>query len=459
MVRVAGLTGQTEAGVSRRLPDGRTPQQTLDDARERVVELYGSQAKLWSDELCPALAAERIVVSSVDELEPAELAELDDRFEREIFPVLTPLAVGPGQPFPYISALSISLGLFVADPETGEERFARVKVPEGLPRFFPARAERPLRAAGASPLPLPARALPRDGDPRAVALPRHARRRSRGGRRGRRPARGRRAPAPPRAVRRGDAARGVGVDVAGDAGAAPAGAARPRRARLSARRDARPGRPRPALPARPARPQERSVGAGGAAAVELVRVRRRAVRRDPRGRPPRPPPLRLVRGELRVVRRPGGGRSRGDRDQVDGVPDERRHAARAGADRRVGARQADRLPRRDQGARRRAPQHRVVALARAGGRPHRLRLPGPQDPREDDARRAARGGRAAPLRPSGHRQLQRRHRPQLRGLRALHRRRGHRRRRRRPLQPPDRIRPARRSSASCSSRRSRSASG
>ena len=58
-------------------------------------------------------------------------------FERDIFPVLTPLAVGPGQPFPYISALSISLAVFVQDPETGEERFARVKVPEGLPRFLP----------------------------------------------------------------------------------------------------------------------------------------------------------------------------------------------------------------------------------------------------------------------------------------------------------------------------------
>ena len=137
MVRVAGLTGQTEAGVSRRLPDGRTPQQTLDEARERVVEIYGSQAELWRKTLCPALAEERIVVSTVDELEPDERAELDLRFEREIFPVLTPLAVGPGQPFPYISALSISLGLFVADPETGEERFARIKVPEGLPRFFP----------------------------------------------------------------------------------------------------------------------------------------------------------------------------------------------------------------------------------------------------------------------------------------------------------------------------------
>ncbi len=137
MVRIATLTGQAAAGVSRRLPDGRTPLQTIEDANVRVLGLYGSQMELWDQQLRPALAEEGIVVSSVEELEPEERAELDDRFEREIFPVLTPLAVGPGQPFPYISALSISLGLFVADPETGEERFARVKVPEGLPRFFP----------------------------------------------------------------------------------------------------------------------------------------------------------------------------------------------------------------------------------------------------------------------------------------------------------------------------------
>ena len=137
MIRIAGLTGQAAAGVSRRLPDGRTPQQTLVEARERVFELYGTQTNLWSDELCPALAAEKIVISDVEELNPEEREELDGRFQREIFPVLTPLAVGPGQPFPYISALSISLGLFVADPDSGEARFARVKVPEGLPRFFP----------------------------------------------------------------------------------------------------------------------------------------------------------------------------------------------------------------------------------------------------------------------------------------------------------------------------------
>jgi polyphosphate kinase len=137
MVRIAGLTGQAAAGVTVRSPDGRTPQQALIDARKRVIELYAEQAHAWSRELVPALAAEGIVVSRVDELSDAERLELVEIFERDIFPVLTPLAVGPGQPFPYISALSISLAVFVRDPETNEERFARVKVPEGLPRFLP----------------------------------------------------------------------------------------------------------------------------------------------------------------------------------------------------------------------------------------------------------------------------------------------------------------------------------
>ncbi|HLX31567.1 MAG TPA: polyphosphate kinase 1 [Gaiellaceae bacterium] len=137
MVRVAGLTGQAAAGISVRSPDGRTPRQTLADARERVLELYGRQASLWAGELRPALGAAGIVVTGVEELSGEELEGLDERFEREIYPVLTPLAVGPGQPFPYISPLSVSLALFVADPDTGEQRFARVKVPEGLPRFLP----------------------------------------------------------------------------------------------------------------------------------------------------------------------------------------------------------------------------------------------------------------------------------------------------------------------------------
>ena len=141
MVRVAGLVGQAAAGVTVRSPDGRTPQQALADARKRVLELYTQQAHVWSRELVPALAAEGIVVSRVEELSDAERLELVEIFERDIFPVLTPLAVGPGQPFPYISALSISLAVFARDPETNEERFARVKVPEGLPRFLPVGSE------------------------------------------------------------------------------------------------------------------------------------------------------------------------------------------------------------------------------------------------------------------------------------------------------------------------------
>jgi polyphosphate kinase len=136
MVRIAGLSGQAAAGVTVRSPDGRTPQQTLREARERVLELQAEQARIWANELCPALAAEGIVVSRVEDLPAAEQAELGARYERDIYPVLTPLAVGPGQPFPYISGLSISVAVFVRDPETGEERFARVKVPEGLPRFL-----------------------------------------------------------------------------------------------------------------------------------------------------------------------------------------------------------------------------------------------------------------------------------------------------------------------------------
>jgi polyphosphate kinase len=137
MIRIAGLTGQAAAGVAVRSPDGRTPQQTLVEARARVLELYEEQARLWSRGLCPALAAEGIIVSGVDDLDHDEMSRLEHLYEEEIYPVLTPLAVGPGQPFPYISALSVSLAVFARDPQSGEERFARVKVPEGLPRFVP----------------------------------------------------------------------------------------------------------------------------------------------------------------------------------------------------------------------------------------------------------------------------------------------------------------------------------
>jgi polyphosphate kinase len=135
-VRVAGLLGQAEAGLTVRSADGLTPQQALARIRERVLELLITQSRLWKRDLRPALAAEGITVGGIEDLGEKELAHLEKRFQREIYPVLTPLAVGPGQPFPYISGLSLSLAIFAEDPETNEERFARVKIPEGLPRFF-----------------------------------------------------------------------------------------------------------------------------------------------------------------------------------------------------------------------------------------------------------------------------------------------------------------------------------
>ncbi len=135
MVRVAGLLDQVIARVNVRSPDGRTPGQALAEVRERVLELTSAQSKLWRDELVPALAAEGIVMGTVEDLNESEHGALEAHFVRQIYPVLTPLAVGPGQPFPYISGLSLSLGVTVRDPDSGEERFARVKVPETLPRF------------------------------------------------------------------------------------------------------------------------------------------------------------------------------------------------------------------------------------------------------------------------------------------------------------------------------------
>jgi polyphosphate kinase len=135
-VRVGGLMGQAVTGVTARSPDGRTPHEALAEIRERVLALTAEQSKLWKRELKPALAEEGIVIGRISDTSEKDLAELAERFESEIYPVLTPLAVGPGKPFPYISALSLSLGVFVRDPESGEVRFARVKVPELLPRFL-----------------------------------------------------------------------------------------------------------------------------------------------------------------------------------------------------------------------------------------------------------------------------------------------------------------------------------
>jgi polyphosphate kinase len=137
MVRVAGVHDQVDAGIEATSADGMAPAELLDRIGDRVRELGARQENCWEGALLPALEEHGIRVVVPDALSEEERAALDDRFSREVFPALTPLAVGPAQPFPYISNLSLSLGVLVRDPATDQTRFARVKVPkEGLPRFL-----------------------------------------------------------------------------------------------------------------------------------------------------------------------------------------------------------------------------------------------------------------------------------------------------------------------------------
>ncbi len=172
MVRVAGLLEQEQAHVGVRSRDGLTPGQALDAIRRRVGELTARQSRLWKRELVPTLAAAGIEIATIEDCGERELKRLESTFEREIYPVLTPLAVGPGQPFPYISGLSLSLGVIAVDPDSGDERFARVKVPEGLDRFVSVGKRLvPMELVIAHFL---ADALPRDGDRGASRVPGHA---------------------------------------------------------------------------------------------------------------------------------------------------------------------------------------------------------------------------------------------------------------------------------------------
>lgn len=137
MVRVAAAQEALEQGRTPSTPDQLPRQEVLERVATGVDALVAEQSRLWRHEVRPALAAHGIVVARVDELDPVTHAEADEAFDHQILPVLTPLAVGPGLPFPYISGLSLNLGLRVRDPESGETRFARVKVPPGMPRLFP----------------------------------------------------------------------------------------------------------------------------------------------------------------------------------------------------------------------------------------------------------------------------------------------------------------------------------
>ena len=138
MVRVAGVHDQVDAGIDTPGSDGLTPTETIDCVAARVAELDRRHQQQWAEAVLPELAEHGIRVVTCEACDDEELEALDKVFRDQIFPALTPLGVGPGRPFPYISNLSLSLAIWLRDPVTEVETFARVKVPkEVLPRFVP----------------------------------------------------------------------------------------------------------------------------------------------------------------------------------------------------------------------------------------------------------------------------------------------------------------------------------
>ena len=135
-MRVAGLAAQLDSGVSVPSPDGLVASEQLRLIRPEIEALIARQEELFSKSLVPELAAAGIELCGFEDLREDELARASSLFDEKIFPVLTPLSVDPAHPFPYISSLSLSLAIVVADPGTGEHRFARVKVPPSFPRWF-----------------------------------------------------------------------------------------------------------------------------------------------------------------------------------------------------------------------------------------------------------------------------------------------------------------------------------
>ncbi|MGH1503991.1 MAG: polyphosphate kinase 1 [Acidimicrobiales bacterium] len=136
MVRVAGLRDQVAAGITRTPPDGLTPLQQLDGIRHEVAAQAAELERALLDEVLPALANVGVAVVDWGDLAAGDRVAAAEEFSRHIFPVLTPLAVDPGHPFPYISSLSLNLAVLVSDPSSGKRRFARIKVPPTLSRFI-----------------------------------------------------------------------------------------------------------------------------------------------------------------------------------------------------------------------------------------------------------------------------------------------------------------------------------
>jgi polyphosphate kinase len=137
MVRVAGLWDQVDAGIDARGPDGLSPNEQIEAIRSRTLELDRRLRTTFDGEIMPGLKSEGIRIATLKDLNESERAEMDRRFEKQVFPALTPLVIGLGRPFPYISNLSLSLAVMLRDPDTSTNVLARIKVPtELLGRFI-----------------------------------------------------------------------------------------------------------------------------------------------------------------------------------------------------------------------------------------------------------------------------------------------------------------------------------
>jgi polyphosphate kinase len=142
MVRVAGLKRRDEMGLSVRSADGLTPREQLARIGEQTQRIATRHARVFLDSVRPALAEEGIHIVTWADLDRAERDELSTYFSEQVFPVLTPLAVDPAHPFPFVSGLSLNLAVMVRQPEDGGQHFARVKVPNNVDRFVELDAQR-----------------------------------------------------------------------------------------------------------------------------------------------------------------------------------------------------------------------------------------------------------------------------------------------------------------------------
>ncbi len=140
MVRVAGLKRRDEMGLSVRSADGLTPREQLRLIGERTQQLASRHAQVFAESVRPALAEAGIHIVTWSELTDSDRSEMSTYFSEQVFPVLTPLAVDPAHPFPFVSGLSLNLAITVRSPEDGGEHFARIKVPDNVDRFVRLRA-------------------------------------------------------------------------------------------------------------------------------------------------------------------------------------------------------------------------------------------------------------------------------------------------------------------------------